>query len=142
MSGGEGGGVGDEDVTVGAAEDGGMTGADGVDVLAGGEGFGGPLGVVPACSFEPCSCGLPGGVVADALLHLGEGLGAVEINGELLLAGSCDVGVGVNEAGHYEGAVEIDDFCLRGLELEEVCVGACCDDLSACDGHGGDASGC
>ncbi len=40
VGGGEGCGVGDGDVAVGAGEDGGMAGGDGVDVLTGGEGFG------------------------------------------------------------------------------------------------------
>ncbi len=56
-----------------------------------------------------------GGVGADALLHLGEGGRAVEVDGELLLAGVGDVGVGVVEAGHGEGAVEVDDLGGWGL---------------------------
>ncbi len=51
-----------------------------------------------------------GGVGADAGEHVGEGGGVVEVDGELLLAGGGDVGVGVVEAGHGEGAVEVDDL--------------------------------
>jgi len=64
-------------VSVGALEDGGVAGGDGVDVLTGGKGFAGPLGVVPASALEPCACGLLRGVVADPLLHVSEGCGAV-----------------------------------------------------------------
>ncbi len=39
----------------------------------------------------------------------------VEVDGEFLLAGGGDVGVGVVEAGHGEGVVEVDDFCVLGL---------------------------
>ena len=65
--GGEGGGVGDGDVAVGAVEDGGMAGGDGVDVLACGEGFGGPVGVVPAAAVKPCDPGLA--VAAKVLMR-------------------------------------------------------------------------
>ena len=39
------------DMAVGAGEDGGMAGGDGVDVLTGGKGFGRPDGVVPASAL-------------------------------------------------------------------------------------------
>ena len=51
--GGEGGGVGDGHVAVDAAEDAGVAGGDGVDVLACGEFLAGPEGVVPAAAVEP-----------------------------------------------------------------------------------------
>ena len=140
----EGGGVGDEDVAVGAVEDGGVAGGDLVEVLAGGEALlsipsRGPFGVVPACSYDPCT-GLCGGDVAgDAGLHVREGGGAVQVYGELLLAGGGDVGMGVVEAGHDEGAVEVDDRSLRGAEL--VGFGTDGEDAAVGDGEGGDDLG-
>ena len=59
--------------------------------------------------------GQGGGVGADAVLHLGEGGDVVEVDGELVAAGVGHVGVGVVEAGHGEGAVEVDDLGGRGL---------------------------
>ncbi len=53
-------------------------------------------------------------------LHVGERAGAVEVDGELLAAGLGDVGVGVVEAGHGEGAVEVDELGFGALELEEI----------------------
>ena len=52
----EGGGVGDGDVAVDAIEKGGVGAGDGVEVLACGKSFRGPLGVVPAAAEDPC-CG-------------------------------------------------------------------------------------
>ncbi len=84
--------------------------------------------------------GLGGGDVgADALLHLGERVDADEVDGELLAAGLADVGVGVVEAGHGEGALEVDDLRLRALEFEDVGVGARGEDFSVGDGEGGDS---
>jgi len=51
VGGREGCGVDDGDVAIGAAQDGGMASGDGVDVLAGGKGFSGPDGVVPASAL-------------------------------------------------------------------------------------------
>ena len=97
-------------MAVDPAEDAGVAGGDLVDVLAGGEFGAGPEGVVPAAALEPgLGFGL-GGVDANALLHLGQGFDSVEVDGELLLAGCGHVGVSVVEAGHREGAVEVDDF--------------------------------
>ncbi len=101
---------------VGAGEDGGMAGGDGVDVGAGGELLVGPVGVVPASAGNPCSGRESGGEGADAGLHLGEGGDVVEVDGELVAAGVGHVGVGVVEAGHDEGAVEVDYFCGGGFE--------------------------
>ncbi len=113
VGGGEGGGVGEGHVAVDPAEDAGVAGGDRVDVLAGGEFGAGPEGVVPAAALTSQDAGLRlCGVGADALLHLGEGFDSVEVDGELLLACVGDVGVGVVEAGHCEGAVEVDDLCL------------------------------
>src|SRR3984885_15173557 len=99
--------------------------------------FVGPDGVVPASALEPGAgfCGV--GVGFDALLHLGEGFCVVEVDGEFLLAGGGDVGVGDVEAGHGEGAVQVDDLCLGSLCFEHVGVGACGQDFAVGDGEGG-----
>ncbi len=121
-----------------AAEDGGVAVGYGVEVGAGGEGVVGPEGVVPSSALNPCA-GFGGcDVGADALLHLGEGADADEVDGEPLAASFADVGVGVVEAGHGEGAVEVDDLGFRAFELEDGRVFACCDDFSFDDGQGGD----
>ncbi len=61
-----------------------------------------------------------------------------EVDGELLAAGFADVGVGVVEAGHGEGSVEVDDLGLRAFEFEDFGVGAGGDDFSFGDGEGCD----
>jgi hypothetical protein len=48
------------------------------------------------------------------------------------------VGVGVVEAGHREGAFEVDDVCPGPFEFENVGVGACGEDFSTGDREGGD----
>ncbi len=90
-----------------------------VEVGAGGEFVVGPEGVVPSSTFDPCAGFGGGDVGADALLHLGEGVDADEVDGELLAAGFADVGVGVVEAGHREGAVQVDDLGLGAFEFED-----------------------
>ena len=101
----------------------------------------GPEGVVPSSALDPCAGFGGGDVDADALLHLGEGVDADEVDGELLAAGFADVGVGVVEAGHGEGAVEVDDLGLGAFEFQEVGVGAGGEDFSVGDGDGGDLGG-
>ncbi len=112
VGGGEGGGVGEGHVAVDAGEDGWVVSGDLVDVGAGGKLVAGPEGVVPAAAEEPVAVSGGGGVVADAVLHLGEGVDAFEVDGELFAAGVGDVGVGVVEAGHGEGVVQVDDSGL------------------------------
>ena len=117
-------GVGDDDVAVGAIEDCGVTCCDLVDVLAGGKLFRLPLGMIPAGAKNPSPwCSLRG-VGGDPGLHIGERCGVIEVDREALLAGVRHVGVGVVEAGHDEGTVEVDDLGMRPFELENVCVGA------------------
>ena len=101
----------------------------------------GPEGVIPSSALDP-GAGFGGGDVgADALLHLGEGVDADEVDGEFRAAGFADVGVGVVEAGHGEGAVEVDDLGLRAFEFEEGGVVAGGEDFSVGDGEGGDPGG-
>ena len=109
-----------------------------VEVGAGGEFVVGPEGVVPSSALDPCAGFGGGDVGADALLHLGEGVDADEVDGELLAAGFADVGVGVVEAGHGEGAVEVDDLGLGAFEFQDGGVGACGEDFSVGDGDRGD----
>ncbi len=140
MSGGEeGGGVGDDDVAVGAIEDGGMAGGDLVQVGARGQSFYGPEGMVPAGAEDPGAGFCGGGVDADALEHVGERRGGVEIDGEFLLAGAGHVGVGVVEAGHDEGSGEVDDLGVGALQLEDVGVVADSGDRGVGDRERGDA---
>jgi len=136
VGGGEGDGVGECHVAVYPAEDAGVAGCDLVDVLAGGEFGSGPEGVVPAAAFEPDAGPGFGGVGADALLHLGEGFDSVEVDGELLLSSGGHVGVGVVEAGHREGAVEVDDAGLWGFQLEDLGVSSGGENFSVGDGEG------
>ena len=65
----------------------------------------------------------------------------IEVDGQFQAAGTADVGMGVVEAGHGEGAVEVDDPGLGSLELEQVGVGACGGDFSVGDGECGDFCG-
>ena len=61
------GGVGDGDVAVDAIEEGGVGAGDGVEVLACGQSFRGPLGVVPTAAEDPCVWVVEGfGVGGDA----------------------------------------------------------------------------
>ena len=48
------------------------------------------------------------------------------------------MGVGVVEAGHREGTVEVDDLGFRALELEDFGIGARREDFSVGDGEGSD----
>ena len=41
----------------------------------------------------------------------------------------------VNETGHQEGAVEVDNFCGRTDEGSEACVAADVDDAAVADGE-------
>jgi len=141
VGGDEGGGVGYGHVAVDAAEDGWVACGYLVQVFTGGEFSVGPEGVVPSSALNPCA-GLGGcDVGADALLHLGEGADADEVDGEFLAAGFADVGVGVVEAGHREGSVQIDDCGFGAFELQDLGVGACGYDFSVGDGEGGDLGG-
>ncbi len=116
------GGVGDDDVTVSAIEDGGMIAGYFVVVLASRKRFGRPFGVIPAAALNPLA-GLGGGdIFGDAILHIGERGGVVEVDREFLLAGFGHVGVGVIEAGHDEGSGEIDDLGVRAAEFHDHIV--------------------
>ncbi len=95
--------------------------------------------MVPAGAEDPGAGSGGGGVDADALEHVGERRGGVEVDGEFLLAGAGHVGVGVVEAGHDEGAGEVDDLSVGALQLEDVGVAADCGDGGVGDGEGGDA---
>ena len=75
-------------------------------------------------------------------MHLGERGDAVEVGGEALQAGVGDVGVGVVEAGHGEGAVEVDLVRLRRGAFQDVGVGAGEDDAVGGDAEGLDALRC
>ena len=137
------GGVGDGDVAVDAIEKGGVGAGDGVEVLTRGQSFRRPLGVVPTAAEDPCVRVVEGfSVGGDAGLHFGERGDAVEVGGEALQAGVGDVGVGVVEAGHGEGAVEVDLVCLGGGAPEDFGVGAGEDDAVAGDAEGLDALRC
>ena len=105
---------------------------------AGGELLVGPHGVVPASALEPWPGGERWRRSRGCALHLGEGWDVVEVDGELVAAGVGDVGVGVVETGHGEGAVEVDDFCLWGFEFQDVGVGSGGQDFSVGCGDGGD----
>src|SRR5205814_9078472 len=115
VGGGESSGVGDGHVSVYAAQEGRVAGGDLVEVDAGGERAVGPEGVIPPAALDP-GVGLRGGDVgADALLHLGKRVEADEVDGQLHPSGLGDVGMGVVEAGHCEGALEVDDLGLGAL---------------------------
>ncbi len=119
-----------------------MAGGDGVDCLPGGERFVGPEGLVPAAAEDPGAGVGGGGESLDALEHIGEGACTGEIDGEhLLLAGGEEVDMGVVEAGHDEGAVEVDDRRVRGFCGEDLAVGACGGDDAVADGKGGNVGG-
>ncbi len=81
------------------------------------------------------------GVGGDAGLHVGEGGGAVEVGGEAIEAGVGGVGVGVVEAGHGEGAVEVDLLGVGSGAGEDGGVGAGEDDAAGGDAEGLDALG-
>ena len=96
--------------------------------------------MVPATAGDPCVFRQGCGVGLDFGLHGGQGGDVVEIDGEVLLAGEGDVGVGVVEAGHDEGAVEVD-LCGGGAVIEDLGVGADVLDTAVQDSEGGDALG-
>ena len=117
---------------------------DRVEVLAGGQGLRGPQRVVPAAAKDPLAplTRFGGGDVgADTGLHLREGTRADEIHRQPLLAGAGHVGVRVVEAGHGEGALEVDDVRLLSFESQHRRVCAYRDDTAACDGQRGDTAG-
>jgi len=57
------------------------------------------------------------------------------------LACAAEVDVGVVEAGHYEGVVEVAEFGLRACELFDFGVGADGEDFVSGEGYGGDDLG-
>ncbi len=135
------GAVGDRDVAVGALEKCGMVSGNGVEILACGEGPGGPFGLVPTAADDPCA-GREGRCVGTNLgEHRGERGYVVEIDGKALLAGKGDVGVRVVEAGHGEGAVEVDAGGVGVFEREDLLIGAGGDDRAGSDGDSGYAGG-
>ena len=119
---GEGDGVGDGHVAVGAPEDGWVVGGDLVEVLAGGELFAGPDGVIPASALEPCAGRFRGGVDLDLLEHGGKSGNLGEVDGQFLLAGCSEVDVSVVEAGEGEGLLQIDQLSVVGLKPEDFGV--------------------
>ncbi|MCU1225823.1 MAG: hypothetical protein JWQ42_3916 [Edaphobacter sp.] len=133
----ESGGVGDCHVLVDATEDCGVASGDGVQIGAGGKLLAGPEGVVPTAAFEPCSGLCRGGVGADAILHLGEGFGADQVDREVQQSGVAHVGVGIVDAGHGEVAAQVDDFGLGTFQLQQIDVGAYGCDLALGDGDCG-----
>ncbi len=138
VGGGEGGGVGYGHVSVDSAKDGWVACGYLVEVLRVGSLAVGPEGVVPSSALNP-GAGFGGGDEgADALLHLVEGVDADEVDGESLAARFADVRVGVVDAGHREGAVQVDDLSLRAFELQDLGVSACGYDFSVGYGQGGD----
>jgi hypothetical protein len=66
---------------------------------------------------------------------------ADEVDREALLAGLRHVCVRVVEAGHGEGAVEVDDLCLGALQGEDGGVVSGRDDAALVNGEGVDAGG-
>ncbi len=116
-----------------------MVAGDGVDVLTGGKGAGGPLGVVPAGADDPCARRQGRRIGSDGLLHGGEGWDVVEIDREALLAAAGHVGVGIVEAGHDEASREVDDLGVGAAESEDFSVSADGDDGGVGDSDGLDA---
>ncbi len=124
-SGFECGGVGHSDVAVDAFEECRVSARDGVEILSRGQSFCGPLGVVPAAAEDPCMRIVESlRVGGDARLHLGERRDAVEVGCKALQAGVGDVRVGVVEAGHREGAVEVDLLRFGRGALQDFVAGA------------------
>ena len=98
----------------------------------------GPEGVVPSAAEDPCAGSRGFWRRRRCGLHFGERGDAGEVDGEALQAGVGEVRVGVVEAGHGEGAVQVD-LCALGAAPEDVVVGAGEDDAVAGDGEGLDA---
>ena len=132
----EGGGVGDGDVTVYAGEERGMAAGYGIEIGAGGQRGAGPQGVVPAAAGEP---GAGRGSLrgcADAGLGVSERAGAGEVDREADVAGLAEVNVGIVEAGHHEGAMEVDDLRGRAAEAgEEIGFGTGVEDIAVENGE-------
>ena len=100
--------VGDGDVPVDADEDGGMARCHGVKICSRGKCLVCPQSVIPAAPREPvalwcCDCG-----ELNTPLHFGERGASGEVNLQFDHAGVTEMHMGIVEAGHDEGAVEIN----------------------------------
>ncbi len=100
--------VGDGDVSIDAAKDGGMACCDGVDIASGGQSLVGPEGVIPAATRDPVTLGCAGRGELNAPLHFGEGGAPGEVDLQLDHASVAEMHMRIVEAGHDKGAVEID----------------------------------
>ena len=95
---------------VGAFKERWMISGDRIEVLAGGQCFIRPPGLVPARPQKPGAilcfeCGM-----LDACFHLSQRSDTVQINGKFLPACGAKVRMGIVEAGHDECALEIDEL--------------------------------
>ena len=100
-----------------------------------------PKGLVPAAAHDPLARASVGHVAADTVLHFGERARTDQVDRELLLARLGHVGVRVVEAGHGEGASEVDDHRVRACQRQDVGILAYVCDRSPTDGKGRDATG-
>ena len=98
----EGGGVGDGDVAVDAVEERGMIAGDFVEILAGGQRFVGPEGVIPAAAGEPMARGCCVGGGLDLREHVGERFHAGQVDVKLGAARAAEVRMRVVESGEDE----------------------------------------
>ena len=98
----------------------------------------GPEGVIPAAALNPFA-GFGGrDVDADALLHLGEGVGADEIDGEFWRP-AWPMWVWASlKPGIAKAPFRSMTLVFGGLQFEQVCVGARGEDFSVGDRYCGD----
>ncbi len=130
----------DGDVTVDAIEEGGMIAGDFVEILACGQGFVGPQGVIPVSASEPVACGSRVGCGFDLREHSGEGFDAGEVDVELSAACAAEVRVRVIEAREDEGVrgsgAEIVESSFRTGKTRDVFSLAYSEHFAAANGDG------
>ena len=103
-------GIGPVGVAVVAFEENGAIGEKFIEIFLVGKSFGAEHGVVPAATEEPIIAGMLGGVIAQALLNVGDVFGAFEIDAAETDGAVEKVNVAIDEAGQNELARGVDHF--------------------------------
>ena len=135
---GERGRVGDRNVPVHPGEDRWMAARYGVEILPGGQGLAGPQGMVPTPAQEPLSSRSRGRGRTHPAQHLSQRSAASEVDRQLDAPSIGEMHVGVIDAGHHEGPMEVEEPGPRLLLAQNRRVVSDGDDLMASHRDGRD----
>ena len=132
----EGQGIHQHCVPVVAAEKDGMVFGDRINHLAGGQPGGRPGLLVPISALQPASGREGLGLIGDAPRELFLTARVLQIDGEKLETAGNEVRVAVNQAGHGQAALEVNDLGIRANVGFDFGVAAHREDAPIGDRHG------